>query len=252
LSSTIADRVLLVALQEGRALPAVHAHGDFVHLAAPGVVEGIRMQPGAPARVGAGPHGGTVRRLHGDFGVGHHGAACIAHLQQVALADVALAVDDLGAAAEGQVFAEVGVVVDHAGGDRLVGGACGLHRRAVGRTGGRRGRQCHRRGRGFRNGSGSSRGRRSRRGNKGRGRRRGRRFAGGGAIGLGTAGRRGRSGFAQGIGPGHLIARRIGERGPSAFQPGLSRAGRLVGLDRPRAMRGRRRLEIGHGLLHHR
>ena len=63
------------------------------------------MQPDPAGRVGACPHGGAVRGLHGDLGVGHGRAARVAHLQQVALAHVAFAVRHLGALAELQVGA---------------------------------------------------------------------------------------------------------------------------------------------------
>jgi hypothetical protein len=192
------------------------AHSHFVHLAARGV-EGVGVQPGAAGRVGARPHGGTVRGLHRHLGIGHAHAACVAHLQQVALAHIACAVRHWGALAELKIGREVGVVVDHAGGDHLLlrpgalNGWRGRRRRREARSLGF-GDQC---------------------------------LLGGRGIGCGLARRRmPRAGFATEGGATLDVA-------CARFVALAGVARRFVALHRPRAMGGRGCFEIGHRARDH-
>jgi hypothetical protein len=155
--------------------------------------------------------------LHRDFGIAHRPAARVLHFQQIALAHVDRPVLDPRAVPEREVGAEVGVVVDHAGGDdcprlRQLG--------VVARREG--GLRCgHRRGRRRRHGpaGGSS----------------SRCFAAQAGVGVGTrfGGARVRRGLCQFV-PQHGTAR----------LPDLGSARYLAGRDGTRAIHGRRRLEV--------
>ncbi len=107
---------LLAAPQKALGLLAAFAHQHVIDLRL-GRVERVGVNPGAALRVGACPHGVALGRADQYFRVGHAAALRVTHHQQVALTDVAAAVLHRGAVAEGQVFAEVGVVVHHARGD---------------------------------------------------------------------------------------------------------------------------------------
>ena len=128
--------------QHGTALYAALAHG---HTQRAFVVEAgrqkrARVQPHTAGGVGASPHHrlGDTGPLHRDLGIVHRVALRISHLEQVAFADVALAHRQVGVAlAVGEVLAEVGVVVDHAGGDAFIGRSL-RHRLRLRRAGPRR------------------------------------------------------------------------------------------------------------------
>ena len=121
--------VLLATLQQRRAARAALAiaHLHFEQRGAQARYRCQRVQPGAAGGIGAGPQRQRARAgKDGHFGVGHRAAARVVDDQGVALLHIAGAHWQLRAAlAVGEVGAEVGVVIDHTRGHRLVGRAGG-------------------------------------------------------------------------------------------------------------------------------
>ncbi|MGC3986721.1 MAG: hypothetical protein QM777_19420 [Pseudorhodoferax sp.] len=124
------QRAFLAAPQVAAALHAVAAGRHLVDVRLFGV-ERVRVQPDLAGAVGARPGRPALRRAHQHLGIGRRAALAVAHLQQMAHADVEGAVRHLGARAKGQVFGEVGVVVDHAGRHRARIALAPQHRRAA-------------------------------------------------------------------------------------------------------------------------
>ncbi|MNN15014.1 hypothetical protein D3C81_1281090 [compost metagenome] len=110
--------VLLPALQRCANRLAASAHLHLV-AGAVAVIECIGVQPHLATGIGARPHPCAVAGTHRHFGIGHRASLCIHHFQALSHADVTAQL--LGFVVPLQELpeaAEVGVVIDHAGGDR--------------------------------------------------------------------------------------------------------------------------------------